>query len=124
MVFKAIDETVVLDRAAVVEYRGVVHLANGQLRDIVGRYIAHELDCLWPRDDELPHVRDVEQPASLAHCLVLGRDSGRVLDRHLVAGEGDDLGAEGAMYVVEGRALERPEGCRVGHALGSRSGRY
>ena len=58
-------------------------------------------------DDELAHVRDVEQPAALAHRLVFGGDALRVLDRHLVAGERDDLGAERDVLFVEGRALER-----------------
>ena len=54
-----------------------------------------------------PMCDDVEQAAALAHGLVLGGDALWVLDGHLVAGEGNDLRAEGDVVVVEGRALER-----------------
>ena len=95
VVGKAIDEAVVLDRAAIVENRRIVDLPDGERRDVVGRDEVHEINGAVAADDELAHVRDVEQAALLAHGLVLGGDAHRVLDGHLVAGEGDDLGAEG-----------------------------
>src|SRR5206468_11828509 len=48
--------------------------------------------------------------------LVLGGDPGRILDRHLIPSEGDDLRAKGAMYLIEGRTLERAQSRGVGHA--------
>jgi hypothetical protein len=62
-------------------------------------------------------VADVEHAAALAHRLVLGGDAGRVLHRHLEAGERDELGAEGAVPVVERRAPERRGGRRGGVAV-------
>ena len=63
VVGEAIDEAVVLDRAAVVENRRIVHLADGERGDVVGRDVVDEVDRARAADDELAHVRDVEQPA-------------------------------------------------------------
>src|SRR4051812_26299362 len=117
---ETIDEAVVLDRAAVVEDGGVVDLADGEGGDIVRRDVVDEVDGTVAGDPELAHVRDVEDAASLAHGLMLGSDSPRVLDGHLVAGEVDDLSPQRDVDVVEGRALER--GCGgVGHSMGYRA---
>src|SRR6185503_4474721 len=102
-----INEAVVLDGSAVVEDRGVMDLPDGQLGDVVRGDVVDEVDRLRTGDDELAHVRDVEQPAPLTHRLVLRRYASGILDRHLVPCEGHDLRAEGAMDVVEWRALER-----------------
>ena len=54
-------------------------------------------------------MADVEQPAFLADRVVLGGDPGGVLDRHFEAGEGDHLGAERDVDVVEGSAFQHGE---------------
>ena len=59
-----------------------------------------------PVDVDLSHVRDVERPAVGANGPVL-LDHARILDRHLVAGEGHHPRAEREVARVERRALER-----------------
>ena len=54
----------------------------------------------------LAHVRDVEQAGRRPGLGMLGQDAGRVLHRHLVAGEGHEARAELAMQVVERCAFE------------------
>ena len=44
LVGEAIDEAVVLDRAAVVEDRRVMHLADGERGDVVRRHVVDEVD--------------------------------------------------------------------------------
>ena len=60
----------------------------------------------------LAHVRDVEQAGRGAGLGMLGQDAGRILHRHLVAGEGHEARAELAMQGVERRALEGAGGIR------------
>ena len=112
----AVHEAVVFERAAIVEDARVVHLSDGERSDVVGGDVVDELQCLRAGDEELAHVAHVEQAAAGAHGVVFGGDSGGVLDRHFVAGEGDDLGTQGNVDVVERGALER-SGCGndVGH---------
>jgi hypothetical protein len=49
-------------------------------------------------EPELPHVGEVEEPGRAADRLVL-LDEPLILHRHFPAGEGDQLGAEGAVTV-------------------------
>ena len=44
VVGEAIDEAVVLERAALVEDRRVVHLADGERGDVVRRHVVDEVD--------------------------------------------------------------------------------
>src|SRR5439155_11320304 len=110
---EAVDEAVVLDRTTVVEDRGVVDLADGEGGDVVGGDVVDEVHGAIAGDPELAHVRDVEDATAVAHGPMLGGDPSRVLDGHLVAGEGDDLPSERDVDVVEGSALEGGGG--VGH---------
>src|SRR5207253_11169369 len=55
---------------------------------------------------ELAHVRQVEEARGRTDGAVLGDDA-FVLDRHLVAGERDDLRAERDVLVVKRRAPQR-----------------
>jgi hypothetical protein len=103
---KAVDEAVVLERAAVVEDPGVVDLVDFERGHIVRRHVVHEIDRLRSGDQELAHVADVEESAVLADGVVLGGDAGGILDGHLEAGEGDHLGAECDVDVVKGGLLE------------------
>ena len=63
-------------------------------------------------EPHLPHVRDVEQAAGGACLGVLGQDAGRILHRHLVAGERHETRAEFAVKVVKRRALQGA-GCGI-----------
>ena len=69
------------------------------------------------RADEhhLAHVRDIEQAGLGAGVGVLLEDAGRVLHRHLVAGEGHHLGAEGDVQVVQRGAQHGRGGIVVAH---------
>ena len=51
-------------------------------------------------DLDLAHVRDVEHARVLADGQVLGLDA-RVLQRHLVASEADELGARSDMTLMQ-----------------------
>ena len=52
-------------------------------------------------------MRNVEQTGAFPHSLMLGSDSGGILDGHLIAGEWDDFPSESDVDVVEGRPFER-----------------
>ena len=56
---------------------------------------------------ELAHVRHVEEAGSRTYSLVLLRDPRRVLDRHLIFGEGNHLGPKTEMHIIKGGLLER-----------------
>ena len=53
-------------------------------------------------DQRLAHMGDVEQPGRLARMAMLGQDAGRIMDRHVVAGEGRHARAELDVQSVEG----------------------
>ena len=55
----------------------------------------------------LAHMRDVEQARLAARVVMFGQDSGRILHRHLVAGERHHAGAEREMKRMKRRARER-----------------
>jgi len=57
-------------------------------------------------EPHLAHVRDVEQAGGRPRLGVLGQDTGRVLHRHLVAGERHEARAEFAMKIVKRCAFE------------------
>ena len=75
-------------------------------QDNVIGHVVDEFNRTGSGDEEFAHVTDVEQAAALAHGTMLGRDTGRVLNRHLEPGERHDPGAKCNVSVVEGRALE------------------
>src|SRR5262245_51908263 len=55
----------------------------------------------------LAHMGDIEKPRRTTRTIMLGNDPGRILDRHLVASEGHDTGAQFGMQIVEGGAMKR-----------------
>ena len=55
------------------------------------------------REPRLAHMRNVEQPGGDAHMIVLFDDARRILQRHLVAREGNELRAQLAVQRVQGR---------------------
>ena len=68
--------------------------------------VAAPLEIIGFKPD-LPHMRNVEQSGMLAGVLMLRDDPGRILDRHLVTGEGHHFRAQLAMQVRERCALVR-----------------
>ena len=106
VILEPVDETIILDGATLVAERAVVRLPDGELRDVVRGHVIHEIDRAGPRDEELAHVTDVEQPAALAHRVMFGGDAGRILNRHLEPGKRHDAGAKRYMDIVQRRALE------------------
>jgi hypothetical protein len=106
VVGKSIHQAIVFERAAIIQDSGVLHLPNLQRHHIVRRHVVHEVDSLGSGHKEFAHMAHVEQPAVLAHRVVLGGDPGRVLNRHFVAGKRDHLGAQRDVDVVERGALE------------------
>ena len=100
----AVDEQVVHERALLRQERRVVRAPVGELADVVGSHALKVSRRAASRHLELAHVRDVEDPDALAHGLVLLEDAG-VLDGHLPAAEIDQLRAELAVQVIEGRPL-------------------
>jgi hypothetical protein len=111
LVVKAVDRTVVHEGALVGEERGVLHAARGERRDVIAGNAIHQGVPVGAGDLELAHMVDVEDANGGPDRGVLGENAGRVLDRHLVAGERHHLGAEGHVGVVDGGALE----AEVGH---------
>ena len=103
----AIDEAVVFDGAALVADGGIVHLTDVELGDVIRRHVAHEVEGTLAPDAEFAHVADVEDAAGFTNRLVFGGNSGRVLHRHFVAGEGYELGAECGVNGVKRGSLER-----------------
>ena len=97
----SVDEAIVDDRSVLAEYRRVLRLSRLERSDVVGGDVIHEVDRLWSAHDELAHVAHIEQPRLLTHRLVLGGDSGRILNWHLEPGERDDLGTERDVGFVE-----------------------
>ena len=53
-----------------------------------------------PEELRLAHMRNVEKPSGAAHMIVLFDDACRILQRHLVAREGNKLRAEFAVQRV------------------------
>ena len=109
VIARAGDHQIVEDAAVIVGELRVTLLARLQARDVARH---QRLDCLGRvlpglgRQPHLAHVRDVEQAGRRPRLRVLGQDAGRVLHRHLVAGEGHEARAELAMQVVERCAFE------------------
>ena len=101
LVFEAIDETVVDERAVFGENAGVLCLSRLQGADVVARHALHERVAVRARDLELAHVRHVEHADILPHGFVLGGNSVGIADRHLEAGEGHHLGAQRDVHVVQ-----------------------
>ena len=106
LVLEAIDGAIVDDPAMAVQEAGVLHLARLQRADVVGGDPVDECIPIRAGDLELPHVADIEDPGMLANRLVLGEDARGILDRHLPAGKGHHLRAEGDVGVVERGAAQ------------------
>ena len=83
----------------------VLRLADVECGGVVGEHVLQEGQRVGAADHEAPHVRHVEQPRPAARGQVLADDAAGVLDRHLPAGEVDDLAAGRDVPFVERCAL-------------------
>ena len=82
--------------------RSTAHVARkpGDLPDPIARDVLDQVEGVGAGEGEAAHVADVEHPRRRADCRVLV-DDGRVLDRHLPAGEVDQASAVGGVPVVQ-----------------------
>ena len=88
------DDQIVEDAAARVGELGVARPAGGQAHDVGRHQPLQRRRGLGAVEPDLAHVRDVEQGRRGAAVQVLGQDAGRVLHRHLPAGERHQTGAQ------------------------------
>ena len=85
---------VVENAALCVRKEGVAQATRLQAHDIDSERAARERDAAsttlpdFARTDDLPHMRDVEQTGGRACMQVLFEYAERILNRHLVPGEG------------------------------------
>ena len=111
---QAVHDEVVDDPAVRGADHRVVRAADGERRRVADERPGEGRAGLRPLDDELAHVRQVEQPGGGPDGAVLLEDA-RVLDRHQPARELDDLRAQ-RLVPVEERAGRR--GDRLGSVIG------
>jgi hypothetical protein len=109
----AVHDEVVEDRPRLVARARVERLPVRQPRRAVRDQVIDDLAGELAREEDLAHVRDVEEPGRpadrpvlLAHALVL--------HGHLPAGERHEAPAEPHVLVVEGRSLQGRGGQRRG----------
>ena len=79
-------------------------LADLELSDVICQHPVEPFSGFGTANDELAHVRDVENADMVSHRLVFGHDAG-VLDRHQPSAERDDPGAKPDMFLVKRSAL-------------------
>jgi hypothetical protein len=101
-----VGDEIVDDPASVVGEQRVLGVAVSRLVEVIGEARLQVVVGAVPRDLQLSHVRDVEDARRCPHRAVLAHD-GRVLHRHLPAGEGDEARAESGVPLVQRRAPER-----------------
>ena len=110
VIARAGHHEIVEDAAGIVGELGVALLAGLEARDVGRHQGLQRLGRVLPGlrgEPHLAHVRDVEQAGRGPGLGMFGQNAGRVLHRHLVAGEGHEARAELAVQVVERCALER-----------------
>ena len=90
------DQKIVHEGAGAGEQAGVLRLAVGELRGVVGGDVLDQLERMRAADFDLAHVADVEQARGGARGHVFGDDAG-ILDRHVPAAEIHHPGAHAAM---------------------------
>jgi hypothetical protein len=92
---------IVEDAAGFVQQQRVAHAPRREALQIARNQLFERLRRSLAAQRDLPHMRDIEQPGFGARVQMLGDDAGRVLHRHLVAGERDDAGAARAVQIVK-----------------------
>ena len=91
----------VVDHAALfVEQKGVLAFADGKPFEIIGQHAVQPFRRRRPGNEELPHVRDVEDAELAPNRLVLVKDAG-VLDGHRPAPEADHLSAKRHVFAMQ-----------------------
>jgi len=113
-----IDDTATRVQHAAVE--GAAGLA--QLVDVIGEQVLQERLRGGSGDIHRLHVRDIEDAGAAAHGMMFC-ELGAVVQRHIPAAEGDNLGIEANVGVVERRSgthaglpVAPTRGRQVGHA--------
>lgn len=105
VVGEAVDDHIVNDAAGLGEHQRVLRLADTHRRDRAGESVVEERRCTATRDEELGHVRDIEETRAGSHRVVLG-EVGAVAHRHEPAAEVGEGGAERLVAVVQGSGTE------------------
>lgn len=85
---EAVGDEVVNDAAVFLEHEGVLASAGEELGDVIGEEAVEPWEVIFPADEELAHVGDVENACGGADGGVLAQDGG-VLHGHGPAAEGD-----------------------------------
>lgn len=102
----------VIDHAPVfIEHDRVLAFADCEPRKVVCEEAVELVERVGTADEDLTHVRDVENADLLANCLVL-IDDRAVLHGHVPSGKGHRAGAEGEVGGFERRMAE------IGHWTG------
>ena len=95
-----VDDQVVDDPTIGIAHRAVLGLVDGDLGGVIDGEAVDHLQGPGAAQDDLPHVRHIEDAHGGAHPPVLLQDAA-VLDRHLKAGKIDHLGAQAHVFLVE-----------------------
>ena len=98
-----VEDQIVDDPAALIEHQRILRLANIKGRHSIREQRVEPFRRFRAPDQELAHVRDIENPAMLPHRSVFIEDA-RVLNRHLPPGKIHHPSAGGKMSVVKRRA--------------------
>ena len=96
----AINDQVVDDSAAFVQQKRVLPGADIELVDVVCEHRVEPCARVASFDNELPHVRNVENPNIVTHSLML-LDDARVLHRHEPSRERHNFRAKPHVLVVK-----------------------
>ena len=105
-VFEPAHHQIVDDAAIIVQQQRVAHTAQRQRLQIAG-YQRFQRARRVTAQADLAHMRDVEKPSVRAGVQMLGNNAGRVLHRHLMAGERDHPRAARDVQLVQRRAPQR-----------------
>ena len=108
------DQEVVHDPSQRLEEERVADLRRGEPFDVRGRSAGEEGGGVAAVHAEQAHVGYVEEPGPRPHRAMLGEDA-RVVERHLPAGEGDEMGSVTSVELVERGPAQRGRG-RAGSA--------
>ena len=108
-----IDDEVVDDSAIFIQQECVLALTALEFFDVVRQHFVEPGIRLLSRDDQLTHVRNVEDSGVFSHGLMFIHDA-CVLHRHEPAAERNHLRATPQMFGIEWRSFFRGH---VSHAL-------
>ena len=97
----AVEDQIIDYSAATIQHERILRLANLKGRHAVGEQRVKPFRRLQTPDEELAHMRNIENPAILANRAVLIQDT-RVLNRHLPPCEIHHSRARGNMFFVKG----------------------